>query len=319
MVIIAIETSCDETSVAIFKNGKILANIISSQIKEHTKYGGVVPELASRLHLKNFSYVLSEALEKANIKIIELQYIAYTAKPGLIGALHIGKIIAETLANYLNIPILPLNHLYGHIYASAIDNDFLFPLLAALVSGGHTQLILMKKHLDFEILGSTLDDAIGECYDKVARMLDLGYPGGPIIDKLASAGELGQYHFPLPLNDNSYNFSFSGLKSAVANLIVKEQLNTKIKLSNFCATFQKTCVDIIMRKTKLAIKNFQPQKVTLVGGVSANSALRTAILNLATTNLKVIIPELEYCTDNAAMIARLAAQEILENNIKEGD
>lgn len=316
MVILAIETSCDETSIAIFKNGKILANIISSQIKEHTKYGGVVPELVSRLHLKNFSYVLLEALQKANIHITELQYIAYTAKPGLIGALHIGKTIAETLSNYLEIPILPLKHLYGHIYASAIDNDFLFPLLAVLVSGGHTQLILMKKHLNFEILGSTLDDAIGECYDKVARMLDLGYPGGPVIDKLAATGTTTQYHLPLPLNDQSYNFSFSGLKSAVANLIAKEQRNTKINLSNFCATFQKTCVDIIMRKTKLAIQNFQPQMVTLVGGVSSNSALRAAILNLATPNLKIVIPKLEYCTDNAAMIARLAAQELLENNIK---
>lgn len=316
MVILAIETSCDETSVAIYKNGKILANIISSQINEHTKYGGVVPELASRLHLKNFPYVLLEALETAKINMIDLQYIACTAKPGLIGALHIGKIIAETLASYLAIPILPLNHLYGHIYASAIDNKFLFPLLAVLVSGGHTQLILMKKHLDFEILGSTLDDAIGECYDKVARMLELGYPGGPVIDKLARAGLSTAYHLPLPLNDQSYNFSFSGLKSAAANLIGKEHGKENFNLFNFCATFQKTCVDIIMRKTKLAIKNFQSKMVTLVGGVSANSALRTAMLDLATSNLKIIIPKLEYCTDNAAMIARLAAQELIENKIK---
>ncbi|WP_425380318.1 tRNA (adenosine(37)-N6)-threonylcarbamoyltransferase complex transferase subunit TsaD [Spiroplasma endosymbiont of Stenodema calcarata] len=316
MVILAIETSCDETSIAIYKDGKILANIISSQINEHTKFGGVVPELASRLHLKNFPYVFLDALKTAAISITDLQYIAYTAKPGLIGALHVGKIIAETLSIYLELPMLPLNHLYGHIYASAIDNTFSFPLLAVLVSGGHTQLILMRKHLEFEILGSTLDDAVGECYDKVARMLKLGYPGGPIIDKLASQGMTNTYHLPLPLNDQSYNFSFSGLKSAAANLITKTQNKENLNLSNFCATFQQTCVDIIIRKTRLAIENFQPKMVTLVGGVSANTALRTAILALASPTLKILIPKLEYCTDNAAMIARLAAQELLEKQGK---
>lgn len=316
MIILAIETSCDETSIAILKNKKIITNITTSQIKEHAKYGGIVPELSSRLHLKNFSYILIKTLQISNIDIKKIDYIAYTSKPGLIGALYIGKIIAETLSDYLEIPVLPVNHLYGHIYASAIDNNLLFPLLAVLVSGGHTQLILMEKHLDFKILGTTLDDAIGECYDKVARMLGLKYPGGPIIDKLSIKGIPTQYKLPLPLDDKSYNFSFSGLKSSVANLISKEQFNIKFNLFNFCSTFQKTCVDIIIKKTKLVIKNFKLKMITLIGGVSANSALRSSFLNLEKPNLKIIIPKLEYCTDNAAMIARLAAQKILNNNIK---
>ncbi|AGM25844.1 DNA-binding/iron metalloprotein/AP endonuclease [Spiroplasma syrphidicola EA-1] len=317
MVILAIETSCDETSIAVLADGKVLSNVISSQIAEHTKFGGVVPELASRLHLKNLSYVLSQALHNAKIAITDINYIAYTATPGLIGALHIGKVAAETLSTYLEIPLLPLNHLSGHIYGAAIDQQFEFPLLALLVSGGHTQLILMTRHLKFEILGSTLDDAVGECYDKVARMLGLSYPGGPVIDQLAQTGNPDRYQLPLPLNDKSYNFSFSGLKSAAANLLTKiRNRGEELAINDFCATFQKVCVDTLMQKLTMAIKEYQPKMVVLAGGVSANQSLRKAFLGLESLGVKAVVPKLEYCTDNGAMIGRLGYQEILNNNNK---
>ncbi|AHF57453.1 tRNA (adenosine(37)-N6)-threonylcarbamoyltransferase complex transferase subunit TsaD [Spiroplasma eriocheiris] len=312
MWILALETSCDETSVGIIHNNQVKTNVISSQIADHLKYGGVVPELAARLHLNNLNTVLSSAFLEANISPFDLDYIAYTEKPGLIGALHIGKIAAETLGSYLDIPVIKTNHLYGHIYAGAIDHQFKFPMLAVLVSGGHTQIVYLRKHLDFEILGTTLDDAIGECYDKVARMLGLNYPGGPVIDKLAQQGNPNTYRFPLPLDDGSYNFSFSGLKSACWNVINKAHQNhQEINLNDFCASFQKVCLEIIVKKTMKAIKEYHPQMLTLVGGVSANSALRAAFKSLARDGLEVIIPKLEYCTDNGAMIARVAYQMVL--------
>ena len=312
MWILALETSCDETSVGIIRNNQVKTNVISSQIADHVKYGGVVPELAARLHLNNLNTVLSSAFLEANISPFDLDYIAYTEKPGLIGALHIGKIAAETLGSYLDIPVIKTNHLYGHIYAGAIDHQFKFPMLAVLVSGGHTQIVYLRKHLDFKILGTTLDDAIGECYDKVVRMLGLNYPGGPVIDKLAQQGNPNTYRFPLPLDDGSYNFSFSGLKSACWNVINKAHQNhQEINLNDFCASFQKVCVEIIVKKTMKAIKEYHPKMLTLVGGVSANSALRAAFKSLAWDGLEVIIPKLEYCTDNGAMIARVAYQMVL--------
>ncbi|QGS51544.1 tRNA (adenosine(37)-N6)-threonylcarbamoyltransferase complex transferase subunit TsaD [Spiroplasma tabanidicola] len=315
MNILAIESSCDEFSIAIMIDGKIKANIISSQIKDHTKYGGVIPELASRLHVKNFSYVLKEALYVANLKIEEINQIAYTANPGLIGSLIIGKMVAETLALYLDIPIMGLNHIQGHIYGAAIEEDFKYPVLALVVSGGHTQIVYLKESLNFEIIGTTQDDAIGECYDKVARAIGLGYPGGPKIDKLAQNGNENFYKFPIVKNDESLDFSYSGLKTASLNLINKlKQNKEEINLENFCASFQKSAIDNLMIKFEKAIKKFFPATITIAGGVSSNKMLRKKIFSISSMyNIdRTIVPKLQYCTDNAAMIAKLCNEYLIK-------
>lgn len=312
MNILAIESSCDETSIAIMKDQKILANIISSQIDTHKKYGGVIPEIASRLHFENFGFVLEEAMTKANMKYEELDYIAYTSNPGLIGCLHIGKMIAKTMASYLNIPLIPCNHIEGHIYASAIDEEFIFPALFLVTSGGHTQLVLLKKHLSFEILGTTLDDAVGESFDKVGRMLGFAYPAGPIIDKNWAKGK-DTFHLPLPKNDKTLDFSFSGLKSACANQIDKNKNNPDFNKIDFSTSFQNVAIKILMNKLELAIDKYHPNLVGIAGGVSANSLLRSETKRICQKHhLKCIIPKMAYCTDNAAMIARLAYQKIIE-------
>ncbi|WP_395473535.1 tRNA (adenosine(37)-N6)-threonylcarbamoyltransferase complex transferase subunit TsaD [Spiroplasma endosymbiont of Nomada rufipes] len=309
MIILAIETSCDETSVAVIKDKKVLSNIIASQIKLHQQYGGVVPELAARAHSENIATVLQTAIEKSNISIMDIDFVAYTNTPGLTSCLHVGKIIAETIAAYLEKPLLPCNHLYGHLYASLINNEWEFLVLGLLVSGGHTQLMLANEHLNFTILGQTLDDAVGECYDKVARMLGLKYPGGPEIERSAKLGK-PTYKLPLPKNDNSLDFSFSGLKSACANLINKEK--GKLQFNNFATSFQTTVIQVLINKIELALKKHNPKTLVLAGGVSANQQLRLAVLDLKIKypNLKIIVPKLEYCTDNAAMIGILASYQI---------
>lgn len=313
MIILAIETSCDETSIAIIKDNQILSNIVSSQISLHQRYGGVVPELAARAHSNNISYVLSSALKDAKIDLEKIDYIAYTSTPGLISCLHVGKVAADTIATYLKKPLIPCNHLFGHVYASLIDYQWEFPVLGLVVSGGHTQLFYLTEHLKFEILGQTLDDAVGECYDKVARMLGLSYPGGPEIDKLAKSGQ-DTYSLPLPKNDKTLDFSFSGLKSAAAKIIDQEQ--AKLNIANFSCSLQNTIVSVLINKLVLAIESYQPKTVLLAGGVSANSALRTNFLNLKQKypNLNFIVPKIEYCTDNAAMIGVLARQQIKQEN-----
>lgn len=308
IVILAIESSCDEFSVAISFNGKIITNIVSSQINDHKKFGGVVPELASRLHVKNFPYVLDLALKKAKISINEVTHISYTENPGLIGSLIVGSIVAKTLAMYLGVPLIPLNHIQGHIYGAQIDKKFNFPVLCLVVSGGHTQIVYLKKNMDFQVLASTGDDAIGECYDKVARVLGLSYPGGPKIDNLANmATKKTFYKFPSVNMDNSFNFSFSGLKTAAINLI--HNLNQKkqsIEIENFCYFFQKAAIDGLLQSLEKAINNFKVQSLAIAGGVSANSYLRSEITKLANKyNLEINIPSVQYCTDNAAMIAEL--------------
>ncbi|WP_381415327.1 tRNA (adenosine(37)-N6)-threonylcarbamoyltransferase complex transferase subunit TsaD [Spiroplasma endosymbiont of Anurida maritima] len=313
MIILAIETSCDETSFSILKDGKVLSNVISSQIEQHTKYGGVIPELASRMHFENFDTVLEEAINTSKISLEDINYIAYTANPGLLGALHVGKIIAKTLSDVLNIPLIPLNHLHGHIYAGKIDNNIVFPAIALLISGGHTQLIYLKENLNFEIIGTTKDDAIGECFDKVARELKLSYPGGPIIEKKASLGKVGDYDLPFPLNDDSLDFSFSGLKSAAIRIIRNhEKHNLEINTKNFCADFQEKCTEILYSKLTKAIKKYQVKSLILAGGVAANKSIRNMFVKLASQHhLQGIIPKLEYCTDNAAMIAMLAYETVV--------
>lgn len=312
MTILAIETSCDETSVAVIQNQKVLSNIVSSQISLHKKYGGVVPELAARAHSENIDYVLSLAIKEAKIKLEVIDYVAYTSTPGLISCLHVGKVVAQTIASYLKKPLVPCNHLFGHIYASLIENQWQFPVLGLLVSGGHTQLLyLPTKHLQFQILGQTLDDAVGECFDKIARMLGLSYPGGPEIDQLAKKGQ-DTYSLPLPKNDQTLDFSFSGLKSAAAKVIAQE--GKKLNIANFSCSLEKTIVKILIIKLELAIKQYHPKTVVLAGGVSANSGLRNNFFALKEKYPKInfIAPSLEYCTDNAAMIGMLASYQIKE-------
>lgn len=312
MIILAIESSCDEFSVAIQKDGVIISNIISSQIDEHTKHGGVVPELASRLHVQNFNWVLNDALDKSDIKMEQVDEIAYTQKPGLIGSLIIGQLVAKTLGDYYNIPVKGFDHIQGHIYAANIESKFVYPVLSLVVSGGHTQIIYIKEPLNFEVIGTTQDDAVGECYDKVARVLGLGYPGGPKIDKLSLLGESGRYDFPKIKTEGMYDFSFSGLKTASINLIHKvRQNNQTIHLENFCRSFQENAMETILTKFELAINDKKPATICVGGGVSANEYLRKRIFSIGKVyNVNVSIPNMEYCTDNAAMIAELAYQYI---------
>ena len=252
--ILGIESSCDETSCSIVANGrKEIATIISSQIDIHKEYGGVVPEIASREHVKNITIVIEECLKKANMSMEDIDAIAITYGPGLIGSLLIGLEAAKTLAFIYNKPLVPVHHIAGHIYANSLEKEMKFPLLALIVSGGHTELVIMEEHYKFKKLGGTLDDAIGECYDKVARVIGLEYPGGPKVDKLASIGK-STYNLPIPLNDDSYNFSFSGLKSAVINLNHKlEQRGEEINKEDLAASFQKVAISSIINKTKKTI------------------------------------------------------------------
>lgn len=303
--ILGIETSCDETSASIVKNGNTeIATIVLSQIDIHKDFGGVVPEIASRHHVKNITMVIEECLEKANMKMDEIDAIAVTYGPGLIGSLLIGVEAAKTLAYVNNKPLVPVNHMSGHIYANELVKPLTFPLISLVVSGGHTELIYMKDHYSFEKIGGTLDDAVGECYDKVARVIDVPYPGGPTIDKWAHEGEY-TYNLPLPLNDNSYDFSFSGLKSAVINLVHnEEQRGNDIRKKDLATSFQNTVVEIITKKTMKALKDYDVNNLIVAGGVAANKGIRERLTKICEKeNINLSFPDIKYCTDNAAMIA----------------
>lgn len=305
MYILGIESSCDETSCAIVKNGiEEIATVILSQIDIHTDFGGVVPEIASRHHVKNITMVIEECLNKANMKMEEIDAIALTYGPGLIGSLLIGLEAAKTLAYIYQKPLIPVHHIAGHIYANSLVKPLQFPLLALVVSGGHTELIKMTEHYSFEKLGGTLDDAVGECYDKVARVAGLGYPGGPKIDKLAPLGKT-VYHLPIPLNDDSYDFSFSGLKSAVINLAHnEEQRGNTLVPQDLAASFQKVVVETICKKTKKALLEHNIHHLIVAGGVAANQGLRQGLNEICQQlNVNLSVPPIEFCTDNAAMIA----------------
>lgn len=312
--ILAIESSCDETAVAITRDGELLANIVSTQIEIHTKYGGVMPEIASRLHAENISIVLKEALETAKVSLEEIDAFSVTRGPGLIGALHVGLQAAKTLAMLYKKPLIPVHHLAGHIYANEFIRPLVFPLLAIVVSGGNTELVIMNDHLDFKIIGETRDDAIGECYDKVARVLGLPYPGGIPIDKLAATGK-HTYKLPSPLHDGSYDFSYSGLKTAIINLVHRsEQRGEKIIIEDLCTSFQETAIGMVMERATRAVKEFGVKQVVLAGGVSANSYLRKQIIEAyKDSDVDVIIPPMWCCTDNAAMIAKVAERLFKEN------
>lgn len=307
-IIMGIESSCDETAIAILKGDKLLANIISTQIAVHQKYGGVMPEIASRLHLENVGAVLNEALTTADISMEDIDAIAFTRGPGLIGALHVGLQTAKTLSLIYNKPLIPVHHLAGHIYANEYVEKLIFPCLAVVVSGGNTELVYMKDHLDFTIIGETKDDAIGESFDKVARVLGLPYPGGVAIDKLAKTGE-HTYKLPTSLHDDSLDVSYSGLKTAVINLVHKEEQNgNKIRVEDMAKSFQDVAVSEILKRVKRATERYEIKEIVLAGGVSANSYLRSEITKMfENTSIKVIIPPLWCTTDNAAMIAKVGS------------
>lgn len=307
-IILAIESSCDETACAILKDDQLLANVVSTQIEIHQKYGGVFPEIASRLHVENIAFVLKEALEKSAVKMEDVSAIAITRGPGLIGALHVGLQAAKALCLYYDKPLIPVHHLAGHIYANEYITPLKFPCLAIVVSGGNTELVIMKEHLDFQIIGETRDDAIGEAFDKVARVLGLSYPGGVVIDRLAKEGK-PTYSLPKPMQGQRYDYSFSGLKTAVINLVHKfEQKNEKIHLEDMACSFQKVAIDLLLDKALPAVNEFHCRQVVLAGGVSANSYLRSEIVRrLKNQDIEVVIPPLWCTTDNAAMIAKVGS------------
>ncbi|GIN23371.1 MAG TPA: tRNA (adenosine(37)-N6)-threonylcarbamoyltransferase complex transferase subunit TsaD [Bacillus bacterium] len=305
--VLGIETSCDETAASVVKNGtEILSNVVASQIESHRRFGGVVPELASRHHVEQITIVIEEAIQKANVTFDDIDAIAVTEGPGLVGALLVGVNAAKALAFSLNKPLVGVHHIAGHIYANRLITDFTFPLLSLVVSGGHTELIYMEKDVSFKVIGETLDDAAGEAYDKVARTLNLPYPGGPHIDKLA---QIGTPNIDLPrawLDEGSYDFSFSGLKSAVINTLHNaEQRGEKILPENLAASFQASVIEVLTEKTVRAAKEYGVKQVLLAGGVAANKGLRASLEKAfcEISDTELIIPPLYLCTDNAAMIA----------------
>lgn len=316
MKILALETSCDETACAIIdENKNILGTKLSSQIDIHKCFGGVIPEVASRMHVEKISEIIAECLNEANLKMDEIDYIAYTMGPGLIGSLHIGAIAAKALAFYYNKPLLGIHHLKGHIFINELVDEFEYPLLALIVSGGHSELVYMENDHSFKIIGQTLDDAIGEAYDKVARILGLEYPGGPKIDKLAKEGKV-IYDLPRPKTDG-YNFSFSGLKNATLQLVNKLS-ESDYKKEDVAASFQSAALDVLMIKCLKAIKDFKPKHFILAGGVAANSALR-ALCSEQIKDIKLTLPPIQYTTDNALMIALAALHAIKEKDFASFD
>lgn len=306
--ILAIESSCDETSVSIIKNGcEEIETVILSQIDIHKKFGGVVPEIASRSHVENITLVIDECLTKSNMTMNEIDAIAVTYGPGLAGSLLVGVEAAKTLALAFNKPLIPVHHIVGHIYANRLVTQMKFPLICLVISGGHTEIVYMDKDLSFKKIGSTLDDSVGEAYDKVARVIDVPYPGGPVIDKYSKMGN-PSYKLPLPMDDGSYNFSFSGIKSAVINLVHNEkQRGNEINKYDLSCSFQTVVVDILTKKTMKAVKEYNVKQLLIAGGVSANIGIREKFKELCEKeNVELVVPELKYCTDNAAMIGAAA-------------
>lgn len=308
MIVMGIETSCDETSVALLRNGReVLANVISSQIDIHKKYGGVVPEVASRKHLENMNHIIKAALLEANLKFQDIDLIAVTKGPGLVGALLVGVSAAKALAYGLDIPLIGVNHMEGHICANYISHkDLKPPFISLVVSGGHSYLIHVKEYTEYELIGTTRDDAAGESFDKVARSLGLGYPGGPLIDALAKKGNPKAFDFPrVMLEENSYDFSFSGLKTAVLNTLNGlRQKNLNICVEDVVASFQEAVLDVLVEKSFRLLKEREQKILVISGGVSANDGLRKRMADRgAKEDVRIYYPEKILSTDNAAMIA----------------
>lgn len=322
IIILGIESSCDDTAAAVISDGKVLANIIANQ-EVHKKYGGVVPELASRAHQQNIVPVVDAALKKAGISKNDITAVAFTNGPGLLGSLLVGSSFAKTLSIGLNIPAIAVNHMQGHILAHFIkelDEEKEmpeFPFLCLTVSGGHTQIVRVDDFFKMEVIGETIDDAAGEAFDKVAKMLQLPYPGGPLVDKYAKEGNPDRFSFPHPKVDG-LNFSFSGLKTSVLYFLQKElKTNSDFisdNIKDICAGVQKTIVDILIEKLMIAVKKTNIRQIAIAGGVSANTGLRAALQSLTKKDIKVFIPKFEYCTDNAAMIAITGYYSYLENH-----
>ncbi|MCU7558533.1 tRNA (adenosine(37)-N6)-threonylcarbamoyltransferase complex transferase subunit TsaD [Macrococcus capreoli] len=315
VTILAIETSCDETAVSIVKNGyAVLSNVVNSQIESHKRFGGVVPEVASRHHVENITIVIDEALKQSGLSWNEIDAVAVTEGPGLIGALLVGINAAKALALAHNKPLIPVHHIAGHVYANHIEERLTFPILALVVSGGHTELVVMKDHLDFEIIGQTRDDAVGEAYDKVARTINLPYPGGPHVDRLAAVGE-DNLNLPRPILEG-YDFSFSGLKSAVINTLHnKNQKGESYKPEDVAASFQASVIDVLTEKTFKALEEYDIHQLLICGGVAANKGLRERMTELcAEKQIKLMIPRFELCTDNAAMIGAAAYYHYLKQD-----
>ena len=306
IITLSIESSCDETAVAVLKNGReVLANVVSTQIELHKKFGGVVPEVASRKHIENIDAVYQEALDIAGIKPEDIDHIAVTYGPGLVGALLVGLSYAKALAFTLGVPLVGVNHMQGHINANYIQHkDLKPPFITLVVSGGHTHLVEVKDYQNYEILGRTRDDASGEAFDKISRAMGLGYPGGPIIDKLAKQGNKHAIEFPRAFLDDSYDFSFSGLKSAVLNYLNAQKMKKQeIVVEDVAASFQEAVVEVLATKAVHAAEEKGYKTIALSGGVAANSALRDKITKMAgEKGIEIKFPSIELCTDNAAMI-----------------
>jgi len=321
--ILAIESSCDETSAAVIADGKILNNIVATQ-SVHEKYGGVVPELASRAHQENLIPVVQEAISSSGIKPAQLSAIAFTRGPGLMGSLLVGVSFAKAYAFALKIPLIEVNHMQAHILAHFIDEPKpQFPFICLTVSGGHTQLVLVKDHLEMEVIGETQDDAVGEAFDKTAKLLGLPYPGGPLIDRYASEGNPKAFNFPITRMPE-LNYSFSGIKTAVLYFL-RDQLKDNPNfiagnLADLCASIQYSLVEMLLIKLKLAVKKYGVKEVAIAGGVSANSGLRGTLTELAAQKgWNLYIPKFEYCTDNAAMIAMAAHYKYLKGEFASMD
>lgn len=323
MKILAIETSCDETSAAVVKDGKhILSNIVATQVEFHKKYGGIVPEVASRKHIEVINPIIKAALEKAKTKFKDLDAVAVTYGPGLVGSLLVGLCAAKSIAYSLDIPLIGVNHLEAHIYANFIDpKPPKFPFVTLIVSGGHTMLVLVKDHGKFELLGRTRDDAAGEAFDKVARFLKLGYPGGPIIDQLAKEGDPDAIKFTRPMMGQGFDFSFSGIKTAVVNYVNKQATGnwqTGKQVTDIVASFQQAVVDVLVAKTIRAAEEYKCKTIALAGGVSANSLLREELTaRCKKEKIKVHVPPLNLCTDNAAMVGCVGYYHFKKNKISD--
>ncbi|MEW6004558.1 MAG: tRNA (adenosine(37)-N6)-threonylcarbamoyltransferase complex transferase subunit TsaD [Stygiobacter sp.] len=319
MNVIGIESSCDETSVAVISNGKVLSNLVASQ-DIHKIYGGVVPELSSRAHLQMILPLVKKAIQESNIQKDEIDIVSATAGPGLIGALLVGLTFAKGFAYSLNIPFIPVNHIEGHIFSGFLmEEKPQFPFLCLVVSGGHTLLLYVESDLKIIKLGSTIDDAAGEAFDKVSKLIGLGYPGGPLIQKYAEKGYETEIKFPIARLKSKYDFSFSGVKTSVLRFVQKEYGETKIPendLANIAYAFQNSVVDALSEKVELALNNYSVKSLTLVGGVAANKLLREKLYQLSNKyKISFIAPAIEYCGDNAAMIA-YRGQKLYEAGLK---
>ncbi|QQT91220.1 tRNA (adenosine(37)-N6)-threonylcarbamoyltransferase complex transferase subunit TsaD [Peptoniphilus harei] len=321
MKVLAVESSCDETSVAVVEDGrKVYSNVIASQIDTHKKFGGVVPEIASRQHVEAINTVLKEGLDEAGVDLKDIDIIAATKGPGLIGALLVGLSAGKTLALATNKPFVGVNHIVGHVCANYISfKDLEPPFIGLIISGGHTYLIEVKDYVDFTLHGRTVDDAVGEAFDKVARSMGIGYPGGPIVDKLAKEGK-ETIDFPrVMIKEDNYNFSFSGLKTAVLNYLNSTKLRgEEIVIEDVCKSFQEAVVDVLLEKSFRLAREKNMDKIVLCGGVSANSRIRKAFEEEGDKeNIKIFYPDLKLCTDNAAMIASAAYYEYMAGNLDE--